>query len=84
MIATVVQFSRIYLLLNIFVFTQAEVVLTEYGFIESNLLLMSVTGEQYHAFRGIPYASPPIGKLRFQVKASFLSYYNRKVTWLYV
>lgn len=25
-------------------------------------------GRQFHAFEGIPYAQPPIGKLRFQVK----------------
>lgn len=83
MIDTAVQFSYIYLLLKIFAFTQAEIVHTMYGFIESNLLLTSETGV-YHAFRGIPYASPPIGKLRFQVKASFLSYYNGMVTRVYL
>lgn len=29
--------------------------------------LKSVTGKEYLAFRGIPYAQPPIGDLRFRV-----------------
>lgn len=28
----------------------------------------SIEGYTYHAFKGVPYAKPPIGKLRFEVK----------------
>ncbi|KAJ6640046.1 Esterase B1 [Pseudolycoriella hygida] len=41
------------------------IVKTNYGPVKG-LSRKSVVGEQYISFRGIPYAKPPIGKLRFK------------------
>lgn len=30
-----------------------------------------VVGESYIAFKGVPYAAPPVGKLRFKVSIYF-------------
>lgn len=31
------------------------------------LVQESITGDKYLAFKGIPYAKPPVGQLRFEV-----------------
>ena len=36
--------------------------------------LSTVSGRTFHAFRGIPYAEPPVGSLRFKVKQLSLTY----------
>lgn len=39
---------------------------TKYGKIKG-LILKSRDGRSYHSYTGIPYAKPPIGRLRFKV-----------------
>lgn len=46
--------------------SQFPVVETESGFV-SGLLSKTWKGKTIYTFEGIPYATPPVGKLRFQV-----------------
>ena len=39
---------------------------------------------QISAFRGIPYAEPPIGNLRYRDKSLFLKEFNTKLYFYYV
>lgn len=36
-----------------------------------------VDGSQYYSFKGIPYATPPIGNLRFKVNTFLFYNYNK-------
>ena len=36
--------------------------------------MTSASGKNFHAFRGIPYAEPPIGDLRFRVNYNQINY----------
>lgn len=49
------------------------VVDTNYGPVRG-LKRTSVAGDQYFSFRGIPYAQPPIGELRFKVRVTTIHY----------
>ncbi|XP_034943628.1 cholinesterase 1-like [Chelonus insularis] len=43
-----------------------DVVQTKYGPVRGEIYETVQTGVEYSSFRGIPYAKPPVGKLRFQ------------------
>lgn len=59
--------NYIHILANVFVFSFAEIIDTESGYVESNLNWISRNGTTFSAFLGIPYAAAPVGRLRFQV-----------------
>lgn len=40
---------------------------TEYGLVRGQLNTTYLQQKPYYAFKGIPYARPPIGELRFKV-----------------
>jgi carboxylesterase type B len=48
---------------------------TEYGVVEGKILELK-DGRLVNVFLGIPYASPPIGQLRFKVKKYFQNFEN--------
>jgi carboxylesterase type B len=52
-------------ILTLIISINSEVIEIEDGRLEGTVLL-SRKGIQFHAFRKIPYAEPPIGNLRFQ------------------
>lgn len=43
-----------------------KLVKTKFGILRG-LVKTNVLGDNYFSFKGIPYAEPPVGKLRFQV-----------------
>ncbi|KAJ8972498.1 hypothetical protein NQ317_012715 [Molorchus minor] len=45
--------------------SEDPIVQTKYGLIRGSVEL-SISGREYYAFRGIPYATPPVGNLRFK------------------
>ena len=47
---------------------QLLVDIPQLGRIKGSLLTSAESKRNFQAFRGIPYAQPPIGDLRFQVK----------------
>lgn len=44
-------------------------------------ILRDIEGNQYLSFRGVPYAKPPVGKLRFKVSSFFKSQIQRLEFW---
>lgn len=49
------------------------IVETNYGLIKG-ILTMSLLNNIFYSFHGIPYATPPLGELRFKVSFSELAY----------
>lgn len=47
----------------------AAIVNTSYGLVQG-LLTVSLLGDAYYSFQGIPYGKPPVGELRFKVNVS--------------
>lgn len=44
-----------------------KTILTENGAVRGRLNLTYLHKKSYYAFKGIPYAKPPVGELRFKV-----------------
>lgn len=54
------------------------IVHTNYGFIQG-IITVSLLGDVYHRFQGIPYVQPPLGELRFKVNtATFIQKLQKK------
>lgn len=51
---------------------------TNYGLVQG-LLTVSLLGEVYQSFQGIPYAKPPLGELRFKVNVLRKCFYQVKM-----
>lgn len=52
-------------------------VTTFYGRIQGRYLKMIYSQKPYYAFQGIPYAKPPLGKLRFKVTYTFIIFFQK-------
>lgn len=50
-------------------FNAAPIVRTESGLVRGEKLLTLYENKEYYAFKGIPYAAPPINELRFKVES---------------
>lgn len=64
------SFIQLYLfhLLILIVNCDSLIVKTGSGRVQGLVLTTLLNNEKYYAFRGIPYAKPPIAKLRFKVQ----------------
>lgn len=58
--------------LNFFYTFASPIVTVENGVLEGTTM-QSRNGREFFAFQGIPYAKPPLGNLRFQVRQLFFS-----------
>lgn len=56
------------LVISLFQSGDAEVIQIDQGFINGTVL-KSRGGISFHAFYGLPYAAPPVGSLRFEVRS---------------
>lgn len=57
------------------------IVETNYGPVRG-LKRTSAVGDQFFSFRGIPYAKPPIGELRFKVMFTVQMHYRQITNYL--
>lgn len=73
MVLAVLRYLLVVILLNIQYFSgycdevSDPVVTIEQGSLKGKIQ-SGVNGQKYYSYQGIPYAEPPIGELRFQVK----------------
>lgn len=58
----------IYLLLFSILCVKGHIVKTNSGQVEGVKVKSILKNEEYYSFMGIPYARPPVGKLRFMVR----------------
>ena len=47
---------------------ETKIVQTKNGKVQGKKLVTILEQNEYYAFKGIPFAQPPIGNLRFKVK----------------
>lgn len=52
-----------------------KTVSTEYGMVRGRLETSYLNQKPYYSFKGIPYAKPPIGELRFKVSLKFCAFF---------
>lgn len=59
-----------------------KVINTEYGKVRGKLDTTLFDNRLFYAFKGIPYAQPPIGDLRFKVISEHISFlFESKITY---
>lgn len=52
-----------------------QVINTKYGPVKGMKLLSKYDGKEFYSYKGIPYAKPPVGELRYKV-VSLSEYMN--------
>lgn len=70
-VVLIALFVSIILLFTLIDFNNYSIAIvhTENGPVQGYLKFTMFDGHSYYAFKGIPYAKPPVGDLRFRVRA---------------